>query len=77
MMSLVLRLFCLAVLAWSLPGCESPVAYKITLKDGREYLSNGKPDYHAKTGYYRYRSFQNREALLRADEVLLIEEQGS
>lgn len=51
--------------------------YKITLKDGREYLSSTKPQYQKKTGYYRFRTFQKRDALLRADEVLMIEEQGA
>ncbi|MCB1207674.1 MAG: YgdI/YgdR family lipoprotein [Verrucomicrobiales bacterium] len=56
-----------------LPSCGS-TTYKITLKDGREFLAEGEPEYQAKTGYYRYRTFQDRDALLRADEVLLIEE---
>jgi hypothetical protein len=56
-----------------LPSCGS-TTYKITLKDGREFLAEGEPEYQTKTGYYRYRTFQDRDALLRADEVLLIEE---
>jgi hypothetical protein len=65
---------CLLVL---LSGCQSGsrVGYKITLKDGREFLSNGRPEFQRKTGYYRYKTFQDRDALLRADEVLMIEEQ--
>ncbi|HYF35481.1 MAG TPA: YgdI/YgdR family lipoprotein [Prosthecobacter sp.] len=72
-----LTTLCLALVL--LAGCQaSPgVSYKITLKDGREYLSNGRPDFQRKTGYYRYKTFQNRDALLRADEVLMIEEQGA
>ncbi|MDZ4288444.1 MAG: YgdI/YgdR family lipoprotein [Prosthecobacter sp.] len=69
----------LALAVLFLAGCQAPsssVSYKITLKDGREYLSSGRPEYQRKTGYYRYRTFQKRDALLRADEVLMIEEQG-
>ncbi len=66
---LLLPVFCLA-------SCQSPETFKITLKDGREFISNSRPAYQAKTGYYRYKTFQQRDALLRADEVLLIEEQG-
>ena len=74
------RLPTLALALVLLAGCQSPasrVSYKITLKDGREYHSSGRPDFQRKTGYYRYKNFQNRDALLRADEVLMIEEQGA
>jgi hypothetical protein len=74
------RLPSLALFILLLTGCQAPAArgsYKITLKDGREYLSSGRPEYQRKTGYYRYKTFQNRDALLRADEVLMIEEQGA
>jgi hypothetical protein len=73
-------LFSLALAVVFLAGCQSAPGgpgYKITLKDGREYLSNGRPQFQRKTGYYRYRNFQDRDALLRADEVLMIEEQGA
>ncbi len=57
-----------------LSGCGSTL-WKIQLKDGHEYLSKSKPEFQAKTGYYRYRNLQGKDALLRADEVLLIEQQ--
>jgi hypothetical protein len=60
-----------------LSACQAPPTYKITLKDGREYLCLGTPSYQKKTGYYRYRTLQDRDAMLRADEVLAIQEQGS
>jgi hypothetical protein len=56
---------------------QSAGSYKITLKDGRQYLCKGKPEFVSKTGYYRYKTFQDRDALLRAEEVLMIEEQGT
>jgi predicted Rossmann fold nucleotide-binding protein DprA/Smf involved in DNA uptake len=73
---ILLSSLCLLVV---LSGCQSGsrISYKITLKDGREFLSNGPPEFQRKTGYYRYKTFQDRDALLRADEVLLIEEQGA
>lgn len=75
-MCIVPRFLNLVMLACLLAACQAPISYKITLKDGREYLSNGQPQYQRKTGYYRYKTFQKRDALLRADEVLMIEEQA-
>ncbi|SKA94203.1 protein of unknown function [Prosthecobacter debontii] len=61
-----------------LASCQSAGgSYKITLKDGRQYMCKGRPEYQSKTGYYRYRTFQDRDSLLRADEVLMIEEQDT
>ncbi len=71
-----LRLLLLCPLL-GLAACQSAGSYKITLKDGREFLSKDQPEYQRKTGYYRYRTFQDRDALLRADEVLMIQEQGA
>ncbi|TDU64120.1 uncharacterized protein DUF903 [Prosthecobacter fusiformis] len=76
-MPLILRTFSIVALAFTLAGCESTGSYKITLKDGRQYLCKGRPEYQGKTGYYRYKTFQDRLSLLRADEVLMIEEQDT
>lgn len=77
-MTLLPRSICSALLACVLASCGSPSgSYKITLKDGRQYLCKGRPEYQGKTGYYRYRTHQDRVSLLRADEVLMIEEQGA
>ena len=76
-MRLAPRLFCILLASVLFSGCQSRSSYKITLKDGREYLCNGQPEFQRKTGYYRYRTIQDRDAMLRADEVLLIEEQGT
>lgn len=80
-MRLASRTLCIMLPAALLASCSSSSGpagnYKITLKDGREYLSSNRPQYQGKTGYYRYRTFQKRDALLRADEVLMIEEQGA
>jgi hypothetical protein len=59
-----------------LVGCQSGANHKITLKDGREFICKGEPQFVGKTGYYRYRTFQGRDAMLRADEVLMIEDMG-
>ena len=72
-----LRFLCLFAMLLLLSNCQSTGSYKITLKDGRQYLCRGKPEFVSKTGYYRYKTFQDRDALLRADEVLMIEEQGA
>lgn len=76
MPALLPRLFFL-ISCLMLCHCQSGSQYVITLKDGREYVSNGIPQYQRKTGYYRYRTPEDRDALLRADEVLAIEEQDS
>lgn len=62
------------VFAAILVSCGSPM-YRITLKDGRQFQSAGKPDFQEKTGYYRYQTHEGRDALIRADEVLLIEQE--
>jgi hypothetical protein len=72
-----MRLLSLTAVLCLMCSCQSAGSYKITLKDGRQYLCKGKPEFVSKTGYYRYKTFQDRDALLRADEVLMIEEQGT
>jgi Bacterial protein of unknown function (DUF903) len=72
-----MRFFSLACALCLMCSCQSSGSFKITLKDGREYLCKGRPEFISKTGYYRYKTFQDRDALLRADEVLMIEEQGA
>ncbi|MCB1275172.1 MAG: DUF903 domain-containing protein [Prosthecobacter sp.] len=53
----------------------SSAPHKIKLKDGSEVLCNGQPEYQAKTGYYRYRTPEKRDGLIRADDVVKIVEQ--
>jgi hypothetical protein len=55
-----------------LPSCSSG-NWRIQLKDGREYAATSQPEYQSKTGYYRYRNGYGKDALLRAEEVLLVE----
>lgn len=55
-------------------ACSSP-QYKISLRDGRDYIAASKPSFIEKTGYYRYRELNGKDALVRADEVLFIREQ--
>jgi len=47
----------------------SSAPHKIKLKDGREVLCNGEPQYQEKTGYYYYRTPDKRDAVIRADDV--------
>lgn len=51
--------------------------HKIRLKDGREVLCSGQPEYQEKTGYYRYRTPDRRDAVIRADDVAGITGQGA
>jgi Bacterial protein of unknown function (DUF903) len=48
----------------------------MTLRDGREFISAGQPKMQRNTGYYRYKTYQGRDALIRADEVILIERES-
>ena len=68
------RLIITVALASLLVSCSSP-HYRITLKDGRTFNSEGEPELQTKTGYYRYMNLEGRDALIRADEVLMIEQQ--
>jgi len=60
----------------SLSACGSSATYRITLNDGREFIAASKPKFQSKTGYYRYKNFQGKDALIRGNEVLLIDKQG-
>lgn len=76
MRRLLLILPAISLAACSMPSMLASTApYTIKLKDGREVLSAGEPQYQEKTGYYRYRTPQKRDALIRADEVVKIVEQ--
>jgi hypothetical protein len=68
------RLIPTVAIALLLASCGSPT-YRISLKDGREFLADGRPELQQKTGYYQYQNLQGRDALVRADEVLMIEQQ--
>ena len=54
-------------------SCSSP--HKIVLKDGHELIAMNNPRYVEKTGYYRYRALNGKDALVQRDEVLQILEQ--
>jgi hypothetical protein len=58
----------------TLGSCSSP-HYKITLKDGREFMTASQPVYSSKTGYYRFRAPDGKDSLIRADEILMMTEQ--
>lgn len=68
------RLIATVVFVLGITSCSSPM-YSITLKDGRQLISKGKPELQTKTGYYQYENLHGRDALVRADEVLMIEQQ--
>lgn len=73
---LILLLPLLSLAACSMPDLfASTTPHKIKLKDGREVLCKGAPQYQEKTGYYRYRTPDKRDAVIRADDVVTIVEQ--
>lgn len=55
----------------------STTPHTIKLKDGREVRCAGEPQYQEKTGYYRYRTPDKRDAVIRADDVADILEKGA
>ena len=65
---------CLCAFALLLISCGS-AHYKIVLRDGREFYTASRPNFVEKTGYYRYRALNGKDALVRADEVLFIHEE--
>lgn len=73
MSSLFQRAFALLPVVF-LCAC-SHTHYRISLRDGGEIITAGKPEFISKTGYYRYRSLNGKDALVRGDEVLRLEEQ--
>ncbi len=60
------------LIAVLLTSCGSQ-SWKITLKDGRTFTALGEPELQRKTGYYRFQSEQGKDAMLQANEVLMIE----
>jgi hypothetical protein len=70
----VARRFLLLTIALLIASCASSATWRISTRDGRQFLCEGEPQFQTKTGYYRYRNFQGRDALIRADEVVQIEQ---
>ena len=66
------RLFTV-VCALTLAACSTP-HYKITLRDGREFMTASKPEFSPKTGYYKFRGLNEKDSLIRADEILMMNE---
>ncbi len=65
---------CLALFTVVMVSC-STTHYKITLRDGREFMTASKPEFSQKTGYYRFRALSGKDALIRSDEILMMNEQ--
>ncbi len=63
----------LCFIALVLTTCGS-THYKITLRDGREFMTASKPEFNQKTGYYKFRGLNNKDALIRSDEILMMNE---
>lgn len=51
--------------------------YSIKTTDGREVLCNGEPLLQENTGYYRYRTFEKRDAVIRKDDVASIQKRSA
>jgi hypothetical protein len=68
--------FCFALTTLALLACSgcSSTHYKITLRDGREFMSATKPEFNRKTGYYKFRGLNDKDALIRSDEILMMNE---
>ena len=70
----MIRCLSALLLAVLLASCGSE-SWKITLKDGRSLTARAEPEFQRKTGYYRYETDNGKDALVQAQEVLLIERQ--
>ncbi|MBL9115009.1 MAG: YgdI/YgdR family lipoprotein [Verrucomicrobiaceae bacterium] len=60
-------------LAMVCAGCSSTRTWRIRMKDGSELASSCMPEYHEKTGYYKYRCPSGKDALVREDAVARLE----
>ncbi len=69
-----LLIICIPGLLLTLSSCSNQF-WRIQLKDGRTLTAIDEPQFQSKTGYYRYRNENDREAMVQAREVLLIERQ--
>lgn len=67
------RLLFIACASVVLAACQAP-HYKITLRDGREFMTASKPEFSPKTGYYKFRGLNGKDSLIRADEILMMNE---
>jgi hypothetical protein len=56
-----------------LSACSSARGWCIRTRNGQDLACASEPRLQGKTGYYRYRTAQGTDALLRADEVLNVE----
>ncbi len=54
-------------------GCAG-THYKISLRDGTEFMAASKPEYNPKTGYYKFRALNHKDALIRSDEIIMMQE---
>lgn len=72
----MIQRFCFALAALAMLACTgcSSAHYKITLRDGREFMTASKPEYNSKTGYYKFRALNDKDALIRSDEILMMNE---
>lgn len=55
-------------------SCNS-THYVISLRNGDTITTASRPEFIEKTGYYRYRAINGKDALVRSDEVLHMQEQ--
>lgn len=69
----VLRGMILFGAAGLLVSCASS-PHVIELRNGRELIALNEPEYQSKTGYFRYLNKDERDAMVRAEEVLHIVE---
>jgi hypothetical protein len=72
----MIQRFCFALATLAMLSCSgcSTAHYKITLRDGREFMTASKPEYNSKTGYYKFRALNDKDALIRSDEILMMNE---
>lgn len=65
-----------------IPSCaipnlsQSPGAYTILTRDGRQVMCDGEPVLQESTGYYRYRTPEKRDAVIRQDDVASIQKRS-
>lgn len=68
------RVLALACVLLALPACGTPRdPHVITLRNGQVMHSTTRPELDQKTGYFRFLDRNQKDVLLRPDEVTMIE----
>ncbi len=70
---MAVRFIILVALSAALGSCASSTTHTIVMRDGNRIQAQGRPELLQNTGYYRYHTTTNRDGLVRAADVVRVE----